>query len=481
ESFIYTRDQIGNRTSITTTRGSFSYSYDNENQLVSASHPEADALHALETFSYDSLGNRLSDNQGSFNYDDKKFRLDEDYKYLYVYDLNGNLTSKQEKGMSGRVWNYVYNSENQMTEASLFEGTSKLKTVSFFYDAFGRRVKKAVEDFQNNKIYSRKYGYDSSEIIAELDEDNNVLATYTHSGLRTDDVLSADITEDGVSRGLATASGTYLYLKDGLGSVQAITDEAGNLVQRYIYSSFGKLLKVVDSAGFESTAVKTAYTYTNREIDEETGLYYYRARYYDPERGQFLTEDPHPGVLFRPDTFLSKYAYTGNSPTNFIDTFGEKTEVPALYGNYCGPYANGKNWSKDPVDNVDAACERHDKDYVDAERFESKWSKDNGHFAPELEFAEETYHYIYHRGVADTKMILELSFNPESWKDENGNYSIKQYFAAKLIAAGFTYKYLSSAVNGVGTENAVFFNFDKKLSGLNYQSRKIQRFVRIKL
>ncbi|MFP5386456.1 MAG: hypothetical protein ACLGHN_10280, partial [Bacteriovoracia bacterium] len=132
-----------------------------------------------------------------------------------------------------------------------------------------------------NTSYSRKYAYDSSEIIAELDEDNNVLATYTHSGLRTDDVLSADITEDGVSRGLATASGTYMYLKDGLGSVQAITDEAGNLVQRYIYSSFGKLLSIVDPAGFESTALKTAYTYTNREIDEETGLYYYRARYYD--------------------------------------------------------------------------------------------------------------------------------------------------------------------------------------------------------
>lgn len=345
ESFIYTRDQIGNRTSMTTTRGNFSFGYDNENQLVSASHPEADELHALENFSYDSLGNRTSDNQGGYSYDEKKFRLEEDYKFLYVYDLNGNLTSKQEKGMSGKVWNYAYSSENQLIQAELYEGTGKLKSAQYFYDLMGRRIKKSVQDFVNSSSFSRKYIYDSSEIIAELDEDGSVLARYTHSGLRTDDVLASEITSTGVSSGLASQSGTYFYLKDGLGSIQAITTESGNLVQRYVYSSFGKLLKLVDAAGLETTGIKTSYTYTNREHDDETGLYYYRARYYDAHSGRFLQEDPHPGSEFNPISTINKYIYTFNNPLNYVDHSGKIPQLAAaiLAGMLIGSIIGGLN------------------------------------------------------------------------------------------------------------------------------------------
>lgn len=141
--------------------------------------------------------------------------------------------------MSGKVWNYVYSSENQLVQAELFEGTIKLKSIEYFYDVMGRRIKKAVQNLQNGSNVVRKYVYDSSEIIAELDEDNNVLARYTHSGLRTDDVLAADISSEGVNRGLATQAGSYFYLKDGLGSIQSVVTDSGSLVQRYIYSSFG--------------------------------------------------------------------------------------------------------------------------------------------------------------------------------------------------------------------------------------------------
>lgn len=153
-------------------------------------------------------------------------------------------------------------------------------------------------------------------------EDGSVLARYTHSGLRTDDVLAVDISSSGVSRGLASQSGSYFYLKDGLGSIQAITTESGNLVQRYIYSSFGKLLKVVDAAGLETTSFKTPFTYTNRELDEESGLYYFRARYYDAHSGRFLQEDPHPGKFRNPVSFNSKYTYANNNPILFKDPDG---------------------------------------------------------------------------------------------------------------------------------------------------------------
>ncbi len=118
-------------------------------------------------------------------------------------------------------------------------------------------------------------------------------------------------------------SGTYHYLKDGLGSVTGVTTDTGSLVQRYVYSSFGKLLKTVDASGLEgSPLLKTSYTYTNREFDEETGLYYYRARYYDSHSGRFMQEDPHPGSTDNPMSFLSKYTYVENDPFNATDPSG---------------------------------------------------------------------------------------------------------------------------------------------------------------
>ncbi|MCO4755929.1 MAG: hypothetical protein KC478_15725, partial [Bacteriovoracaceae bacterium] len=92
--------------------------------------------------------------------------------------------------------------------------------------------------------YSRKYAYDGQEILAEFDENDAALAVYTHSTLRTDDVLAADIR----SNKLANQTGSYFYLKDAIGSVVDVTDANGNLIQHYAYSSFGKVLKIVDSS-----------------------------------------------------------------------------------------------------------------------------------------------------------------------------------------------------------------------------------------
>ena len=88
-----------------------------------------------------------------------------------------------------------------------------------------------------------------------------------------------DVTSSGVSRGIAQSSGTYYFLKDGLGSIIDIANSSGNIVQHYDYSSFGKILKI-ENGGVDNTQnpmIKTSYAYTNREFDSESGLYYYRA------------------------------------------------------------------------------------------------------------------------------------------------------------------------------------------------------------
>lgn len=218
-------------------------------------------------------------------------RLTEDYKWIYSYDNNGNLIQKTSKQTLGTFIKYAFNSENQLVKIEEFKNSVKTKTVVYTYDALGRRIAKDIIDHQDaSKSYSRKYAYDGQEILAEFDENDATLAVYTHSTLRTDDVLAADIR----STKLANQTGSYFYLKDALGSVVEVTDANGNLVQHYAYSSFGKVLKIVDSSGSDVTGdpnIKTSYGFTNREDDDESGMMYYRARYYMPEVGRFIQED----------------------------------------------------------------------------------------------------------------------------------------------------------------------------------------------
>jgi RHS repeat-associated protein len=94
--------------------------------------------------------------------------------------------------------------------------------------------------------------------------------------------------------------------------VTGITDSIGNnVVQRYDYDSFGNIVSMLDPN------FKQPYTYTSREYDEETGLYYYRARYYDSTTGRFVNEDP---IGFKGG--INQFAYVGNNPVNRFDPLG---------------------------------------------------------------------------------------------------------------------------------------------------------------
>jgi len=106
-------------------------------------------------------------------------------------------------------------------------------------------------------------------------------------------------------------SGTTSYYEtDGLGSATSLSNGAGALAKTYTYDSYGKLTA--------STGTLTnQFQYTGREFDSETGLYFNRARYYDPQVGRFISEDP-VGFLGG----INKYAYVLNRPTNFSDPSG---------------------------------------------------------------------------------------------------------------------------------------------------------------
>jgi RHS repeat-associated protein len=107
------------------------------------------------------------------------------------------------------------------------------------------------------------------------------------------------------------SSATSYFHADGLGSVTSLSNAAGSIANTYTYDSFGKLTASTGS-------LVNPFQYTARESDIETGLYYYRARYYDPSAGRFLSEDP----LQFGGGQANLYAYVGNDPSNWIDPGG---------------------------------------------------------------------------------------------------------------------------------------------------------------
>ena len=107
-----------------------------------------------------------------------------------------------------------------------------------------------------------------------------------------------------------TRSGvTYYYHLNGHGDVIALSDELGNIVAQYDYDAWGNILS---QSG--SMATENPYGYAGYYYDEETGLYYLRARYYDPEIGRFIRRDTVQKI--------NQYAYAENNPVMLIDPIG---------------------------------------------------------------------------------------------------------------------------------------------------------------
>ena len=314
-SFTYGYDRLGNRTSLSTIRSiqgieeNLTYQYDSLNRLTQATRPLA--AQSNETFSYDEAGNRLQrDGDSQDSVFDPAHRLIEDTTFTYTYDRNGNLTQKKNKS-TNTTTTYSYDAENQLIKIDFPDGTFS----QYRYDGLGRRIEKNVKD------QVTRYVYDGEDILFEFDRANTLLTRYTH-GPGIDEPLIAVSYQPSVV--------SYFYLTDGLGSITELTDSNGELVQSYLYDSFGNV-KIFDAAGAEidpSSGIMNPYTYTGQTLDPESGLYHYEARYYNPTIGRFLQQDPIL-VITSNSQSIHPYAIVRNNPTNFIDPDGQWA-VPAL-------------------------------------------------------------------------------------------------------------------------------------------------------
>ncbi|MBU1682615.1 RHS repeat-associated core domain-containing protein [Patescibacteria group bacterium] len=128
---------------------------------------------------------------------------------------------------------------------------------------------------------------------------------------------------------------TYFYLHDHLGSVDTVLDNEGNVVERRDYMPFGEeRLQIIKDTDHPELYESESYGYTDKELDDETGLMYYGARYYDPVIGRFLAVDPLvldeaeksdkdlKDILQNPQA-LNAYSYVLNNPLIHIDPTGE--------------------------------------------------------------------------------------------------------------------------------------------------------------
>ena len=119
----------------------------------------------------------------------------------------------------------------------------------------------------------------------------------------------------------ATATNTYYAIKDHQNTVIALVDDSGSVAESYEYSAYGEILDVKDGSGNsianQQSAIGNRYIFQGREIDWTTRLHYFRARWYNPETGRWLSKDPigiHGG--------LNQYVFCGNNPVMFVDPMG---------------------------------------------------------------------------------------------------------------------------------------------------------------
>lgn len=282
------------------------YQYDAANRLVDSSYEGI--------FNLDSMGNNIL---GGATYNEFN-QLIENNEWSFEYDLDGNLLKKTSK-QSDLAFVYTWNARDLLVKVEKFAGNRISLELTFKYDPLGRRIEKSVKDYlKPTKSYVKRYVYDGEDIFLELDEKNAIQAIFLHGeGVDSPIAMLRDENRNGKFEDVEL----FVFTKDQLGSVREIVDSKQNVLQRYTYSSYGETkLEKISSA--RQRFVDSPYGYTSREWDQETGDYFYRARYYDPGTGRFLAPDP---IGFGGgDT--NYYRYVLNNPLKYTDPTGKWPE-----------------------------------------------------------------------------------------------------------------------------------------------------------
>jgi RHS repeat-associated protein len=366
-------DGLNRLTSETTSQGTVAYQYDNDNNLKSATVGGQPTVN----YYYDNASRLYQITQGSSN-------------TLMGYDVANRRDSLTLP--NGIVVTYGYDNDSHITSIAYKLGTTTaIGNLTYQYDTAGRRtqmggslaatgfpqaVSSAAYDVANELT-----NWNGATITSDANGNilNDGVAAYTWNarnqlisrgstnfqydsyGRRTLNTAGNNLLYEGWSAGQelsgttpvanrilggideffnrADSTGSYSPITDALGTVLALTNSSGNITTQYGYDPYGN----TTNSGGISTNV---FQYTGRENDGN-GLYFYRGRYYIPNFGRFISEDP---TGFRGG--INVYSYAGNSPVNYSDPLG-LASVPAPPGAPPVPVpgggsGNGWQWNPDP-------------------------------------------------------------------------------------------------------------------------------------
>jgi RHS repeat-associated protein len=289
------------------------FDHDRRGRLIREKRPDRIIERAL-----DAVGNVYRTESGR----DRRYgaggRLLEADGCRYEYDLDGNVVAKLEP--DGRRWTYRWNGAGMMVEVVRPDSTR----VTFEYDGFARRIAKRVLGVDGAVACETRFVWDGHVIVHELDSDSGLTTWHWEPETFT------PVAKESLGQRWSIAS-------DHLGTPTEMYDEAGRLAWKMQLDLFGVPSFDAGAAG------DCPWRWPGQHADEETGLYYNRFRYYEPNAGQYLSKDPI-GILGG----TSLYGYTGD-PCIYIDPLG--------LANFC---ATTKRWrdkagrfTKRPTDPAD--------------------------------------------------------------------------------------------------------------------------------
>ncbi len=287
QNLSYTYDSVGNILTITdgVNTASQTFQYDALNRLT-----QAVGSYGTKTFAYDQLGNLLTKDGLTYTYPAAGFARPHAVSSLsdgtsFTYDANGNMATRAKAGVTTY---YTFDTENRLCQVK--NGTTVQAT--FAYDGDGGRVKKIA-------------GTTTTRYVGNLYEDT-ATATVKHIYLGSTEVASVN------------GSLTMYYHQDHLGGTNVTTDANGVKKEIAEYLPFGGFSRH-DKYG--SSSEVAWFYFTGKKLDDETGLYFYGARYYDPSLARFITADTIVQAASNPQT-LNRYTYCNNNPVNLIDPTG---------------------------------------------------------------------------------------------------------------------------------------------------------------
>ena len=297
--YLYTFDNAGNRKTASELNGrSVSWNFDGIYRLTGETISGAPGSeNGTASYGLDPVGNRdaatssipgLSPIGGTFNADDELASES--------YDSDGNITASGGKTFS-------YDTENHLM--SMNSGA-----VTLLYDGDGDRVTKTVSGVTTRYLVDDLNPTGYAQVVEELANGGSVQRQYSY-GLER-------ISQNQIVSNTWTPR---FYGYDGFGTVRQLTNSAGAITDTYDYDAFGNK---INSTG----STPNNFLYRDEQYDPDLGLYYLRARYYNPTTGRFMSRDPKEDRVVNPrkkyfdPRSLHKYLYAYGDPVNIIDPRG---------------------------------------------------------------------------------------------------------------------------------------------------------------